>query len=298
MKRAEAAKISLGWGHQASALASPSESLKAACPHAVFLQISNFSRCSPKGGLNSIFMNVEKVFLKAEWRYLAMLNYEIDPAVLAPRVPTGTELDKWNDKTFVSIVGFLFLKTKVLGIPVPLHQDFEEVNLRFYVRRCVEEEWRRGVVFVKEIVPRWAIAAMARKCYGENYVALPMHHQITLRDGQLATEASVEYSWRMAGKWDRLGVRMSGEPSVVRPGSEEEFITEHYWGYSVQPGGDCVEYRVEHPSWRVWQVAQAALECEVEKLYGEEFCQSLNSEPSSAFLAEGSAVSVYRGRSL
>ena len=79
--------------------------------------------------------DVAKVFLTAEWRYLAMLNYEIEPAVLAPFVPQGTELDSFDGKTFVSIVAFLFLDTRIGGIPIPFHRNFEEVNLRFYVRR-------------------------------------------------------------------------------------------------------------------------------------------------------------------
>ena len=74
-------------------------------------------------------------FLTARWRYLAMLNYEVPPEALAPLVPAGTELDSWQGKTFVSVVGFLFLDTRVLGIAIPGHRDFEEVNLRFYVRR-------------------------------------------------------------------------------------------------------------------------------------------------------------------
>ncbi len=74
-------------------------------------------------------------FLTAEWRHLAMLNYEIDPVILRPFVPSGTELDSWNGKTYVSIVGFLFLKTRVRGLAIPFHQNFEEINLRFYVRR-------------------------------------------------------------------------------------------------------------------------------------------------------------------
>ena len=114
-----------------------------------------------------------KPFLTAEWRYVAMLNYEIDPAILHTYLPRRTELDSWNGKTFVSMVGFLFLKTRVLGLPIPFHQNFEEINLRFYVRRKTEEGWRRGVVFIKEIVPRAAIALTARWLYNENYVALP-----------------------------------------------------------------------------------------------------------------------------
>ena len=112
-------------------------------------------------------------FLTANWRYLAILNYTVDPRLLAPFVPLGTEIDFENGETFLSVVGFLFLDTRLLGLPIPLYRDFEEVNLRFYVRRKSADTWRRGVVFIRELVPRRAIALIARACYGENYLAGP-----------------------------------------------------------------------------------------------------------------------------
>jgi uncharacterized protein YqjF (DUF2071 family) len=235
-------------------------------------------------------------FLTARWRYLAMLNYEVPPEILAPFVPRGTELDSWQGKTFVSIVGFLFLDTRVRGIAVPGHRDFEEVNLRFYVRRRAEDGWRRGVVFVKEIVPRLAIAATARLLYGEKYVALPMRHSIT--GDPAGGGLSVTYGWRHLGRWNGIGAVVSGEPKEALPGSEEEFITEHYWGYSSLRGGGTVEYRVEHPRWRVWPLQRPVLDCDVSGLYGERFAGPLSGEPSSAFLADGSEVAVYSGVSL
>lgn len=233
-------------------------------------------------------------FLTAEWRYLAMLNYEIEPVVLAPYVPPGVELDFWNGRTYVSMVGFLFLDTRVRGIAFPFHRDFTEVNLRFYVRRHSPQGWRRGVVFVKEIVPRWAIAALANWFYGEKYVALRMQHAMELASGHLPEGGLVEYAWRFSGEWNRLGVRITGEPRPAAPGSEAEFITEHYWGYAARPGG-TVEYRVEHPSWRLWQVGEAYLDCDAARLYGPQFAECLQSPPTSAFLAEGSEVAVYPG---
>lgn len=230
-------------------------------------------------------------FLTAEWRFLAMLNYEIEPAVLQPHVPRGTELDSWQGKTFASVVGFLFLKTRVLGLPIPFHTDFEEVNLRFYVRRRGEEGWRRGVVFIKEIVPKTAIATMARLVYNENYVAMPMRHTIE----QAATQLTVAYGWRLGNVWNELSVKTQGKAQPLVSGSEEEFITEHYWGYAAQKDGGCVEYRVEHPPWRVWSVAECELVCDVERLYGAPFIEPLQARPSSAFLAEGSPVAVRRG---
>ena len=233
-------------------------------------------------------------FLTAAWRYLAMLNYEVDPALLAHHVPNGTELDSWNGRTYVSMVGFLFLDTRLLGIPIPLHRNFEEVNLRFYVRRKGPEGWRRGVVFIREIVPRIAIATIARVVYNENYVAMPMRHRIDERDGTLADGGTVEYGWRLHGEWNTLGVSTIGEAAPLVTGSEEEFITEHYWGYAAQRDGGCVEYRVEHPSWRIWQVAGARLRCDVERLYGAEFAGALGAAPTSAFLADGSPIVVRR----
>jgi uncharacterized protein YqjF (DUF2071 family) len=235
-------------------------------------------------------------FLTAEWRWLAMLNYAVDPDLLRPRVPPGTELDAWNDVTYVSVVGFLFLHTRVFGIPFPGHRNFEEVNLRFYVRRKGPEGWRRGVVFVREIVPRRAVAFAARALYGEPYVALPMRHHTGFdpRRYTLGQDAEVEYGWRVPSGWNGLRCAVTGEAAPLRTGSEEEFITEHYWGYTARRGGSA-EYRVEHPPWNVWQVRESALECDVERLYGPEFVEPLGTAPRSAFVAEGSGVRVLTG---
>jgi uncharacterized protein len=241
-------------------------------------------------------MGSNGVFLTAEWRHLAMLNFEVDPALLLPLVPAGTQLDRWDGKVFVSLVGFRFLKTRLRGfLPIPLHSNFDEVNLRFYVRREVGGEVRRGVVFVREIVPRWAIAFVARTFYNENYTALPMEHEIRTLS---VRDQKVDYRWRSGKAWSGISVETDGDPEKPTDGSIEQFITEHYWGYAVQRDGGCVEYRVAHPSWKVWQVRHSAFEGDAEKTYGKEFAAVLRGTRHSAFLAEGSAVCVMRGRLL
>lgn len=234
-------------------------------------------------------------FLTARWVHLAMLNYEVDPALLGKLVPPGTDLDTFAGRTFVSMVGFQFLDTRVLGVPIPFHRNFDEVNLRFYVRRVAGEGIRRGVVFVKEIVPRAAIAWVARRVYNENYVALAMEHEDEVGH---AAEPRVAYRWRYLGQSHHLAVRVGGSSYLPDEASEESFITEHYWGYARQRDGTTLEYRVEHPRWGVWRASQAELDCDVAGLYGAEFAPYLSRPPSSAFLAEGSAVTVRRGRPL
>lgn len=154
-------------------------------------------------------------FLSAEWRHLLMLNFEIDPSVLRPLVPRGTELDAWQGKTLVSLVGFLFLDTRVLGIRVPFHRTFEEINLRFYVRRDAAGESRRGVVFVKEIVPKPAVALVARWRYNENYVAHPMDSRVELPCPSTEMRGSVEYAWRVGA--DRYSLRAGICGEAVQP---------------------------------------------------------------------------------
>jgi uncharacterized protein YqjF (DUF2071 family) len=217
-----------------------------------------------------------------------MLNYAVDARLLSSKVPAGTELDSFGGQTFISLVGFQFLSTKVLRLAVPFHRNFDEVNLRFYVRRQVGGQVLRGVVFIREIVPRRAIAHIARLVYNENYVRLPMTHRIE--------EGRAEYRWRVRGDWNRLFVEASGAGAVPANETCDQFITEHYWGYAKQRDGGTVEYEVEHPAWRVWTAHQAGFEGDMTSLYGEEFGRVLKRPPDSALLAEGSPVTVYAGR--
>jgi uncharacterized protein YqjF (DUF2071 family) len=231
--------------------------------------------------------------LTAEWRHLVMLNYEVDPGVLHPLVPRGTELDTWSGRTFVSVVGFLFARTRVLGLRVPFHRTFEEVNLRFYVRRTVDGKVRRAVTFIKEIVPRSIVARVARFVYNEPYVAVPMRHEYGDL-GDTGAPDSIAYAWRPASGWCSMRVKPVGRGRVAAPGSEEEFITEHYWGYTRQRDGSTIEYRVAHPPWRVWSVAEPVVTGDFASVYGRAFRAALSARPSSAFVADGSAVVVGR----
>jgi len=219
-----------------------------------------------------------------------MLNYVASEELLAPLVPAGVELDRWRGTLYVSAVGFLFRDTRVLGVPVPAHRTFPEVNLRFYVRREADDETRRGVVFVRELVPRRAIALVARVLYNEPYRALPMRYAI-VADG-LRGSTMREYAWRASTEWTRLSARTIGPSRILEAESEEEFITEHYWGYTRQRDGGTVEYRVSHPRWNVWTATDARLDGDLALVYGDAFARVLNGPPRSAFVADGSPVVV------
>jgi uncharacterized protein YqjF (DUF2071 family) len=242
-----------------------------------------------------------KPFLTAEWRHLALLQYEVDRALLEPLVPLGTELDLWHGRSLVSVVGFRFLNTRLLDVTVPFHHDFDEVNLRFYVCRSLPAEAgpvRRAVVFIRELVPRRAIALVARWCYNEPYLAVPMRHTIDMDRALAGAPGRVAYEWRLRGRWQSLEAETEGSPAPLVPGSEAEFITEHYWGYTWQRDGSCLQYEVRHPPWRVWAVSRAELDCDAATLFGPGFADVLSRTPYSAFVADGSPVSVFRGRGL
>ncbi len=235
-------------------------------------------------------------FLTAEWRHLAMLNYLVDPALLQPLVPAGTELDDWHGNTYVSLVGFLFLQTRVCGIRIPFHRNFEEINLRFYVRRREGHEIRRGVVFIKEIVPRPAIALTARLFYGEHYVSTHMAHR--LYPEPTGETLATSYSWWMRGRENKVSVTAIGPVAVAAPGSEAEYITEHYWGYVQRTNGTTTEYQVHHPRWRMRDATSPSVEGDMTGTYGPAWGIILHAPPVSAFLVEGSSVEVSWGTTL
>ncbi|WP_341225375.1 DUF2071 domain-containing protein [uncultured Arcticibacterium sp.] len=227
-------------------------------------------------------------FLKAEWRKLAMANYAIDKAYLTEYVPFGTELDLWDGKCYASLVGFVFKNTRLLGVKVPYHIDFEEVNLRFYVKRFENGKWKRGVVFIKEIVPKRALTFIANTFYNENYETLPMSHKWSENEDTRI----VEYNWTKFGKENSFQVTTNRESLEIVSGSETEFITEHYWGYAKVNKEKSNEYEVTHPKWKAYKVKDYKIDIDFGTVYGREFDFLNAKKPNSVMLAEGSEITV------
>jgi len=237
----------------------------------------------------------KRKFMEARWENLLMLNYEVPPEILEPYLPPYTVLDLWQGKALVSMVGFEFLETKVIGVKWPFHVDFEEVNLRFYVKYFDGTEWKRGAVFISEIVPKSMIVLIANNLYKEHYRALPMRHsQIPAGNDHI----DVAYEWKLKGTWNKLGATISNQFEDIKPGSPEEFIFEHYWGYNKLTALSTMQYQVEHISWQVAEVTNPVFDGDIAALYGEAFVPFLSVKPYSAFFANGSAINVRIGEKI
>ncbi|WP_343532464.1 DUF2071 domain-containing protein [Pedobacter sp.] len=233
------------------------------------------------------------VFLSAEWRKLALANYEVDQKILQKYLPPFTELDDWQGKYYVSLVGFMFMDTKLKGFGIPFHINFEEVNLRFYVKYNENGTWKRGVVFIKEIVPKPAITFVANTIYKENYQTLPMKHKWVLNEQELL----VEYLWKTKN-WNKFSVITHPISEAMEIGSKEEFITEHFWGYTKIGPNLTSEYQVEHPRWEVYPVKEYDIKVDFGANYGNDFNFLNQAQPASVMLAEGSPINVLKGNKI
>ena len=227
-------------------------------------------------------------FLTAEWNDLALINYEVDPNILEKYVPAGTELDFFKGKCYLSLIGFMFENVKVLCISVPFHTDFEEVNLRFYVKRFENGIWKRGAVFIKEIVPKHAITIVANTLYKEHYETMKMRHNIVSNE----ISKSFHYEWLKNDKWNSIFVNTQNIPTDIAIGSEAEFITEHYFGYTKYNKSKTIEYEVTHPRWQELQVIDYAIDVDFQNIYGIDFSFLQDLKPASAFLAIGSKITI------
>lgn len=232
-------------------------------------------------------------FLKAQWKNLALINYEVEAKLLEKYIPNGTEIDFYNGKCYLSLVGFLFQNTKVLGCKVPFHINFEEVNLRFYVKRFENGEWKRGVVFIKEIVPKTMITFVANTFYKEHYQTLPMKHSIT----NSKESADYVYQWKSSNRWNTILLETENNPLEIEEKTTAEFITEHYFGYT-KVGTSTFEYEVKHPRWQQLGVTQTVIDVDFKSTYGNEFAFLNDQNPSFSLLAIGSEISVENKRKI
>ncbi|MDV6170083.1 DUF2071 domain-containing protein [Flavobacterium sp. DG1-102-2] len=236
----------------------------------------------------------KRTFLDAQWRKLIMMNYAVDPELLKPYLPFETELDLWNGTCYVSLVGFMFKETKMLKMRIPFHVNFEEINLRFYVKYKDTDGYKRGVVFIKEIVPMPSLTMVANALYKENYETLPTRHLWEEKDDSL----TVKYIWKKDGRWNIIKTVSESKPVDITEGSEEEFITEHFWGYTRINENVTSEYEVVHPRWQVYSIKDHSIRVNFKSTYGPDFAFMQNLKPVSVYLAEGSEILVKQGRKI
>lgn len=227
-------------------------------------------------------------FLRAKWKNLVMANYAVDPALLEPFLPAGTTLDFYQGKTYVSLVGFLFAKTRIFGIPVPRFGTFEEINLRFYVVRKEGNVKKRGVVFINETVPYKSVAWVANFLYKEHYSVMETRHYWEKN----TRNRLVEYYWENKGNWNSMKIESEIRSRNMTIGSLEEFIFEHYYGYTKISDKLSESYEVVHPRWSVFDVRNFKIDCDFAAMYGPQFAYLSAEVPSSVMLARGSEVSV------
>lgn len=232
---------------------------------------------------------MKNVFMTASWNHLIMANYAVDPELLRPYLPGKTELDSFDGEYYVSLVGFLFDDVRLRGWRIPFHTRFPEVNLRFYVRYKENGIWKRGVVFISEIVPKPAISWVANTIYKEHYSTMPVKQQFSKQADQL----TVGYTWKKKEVEHHLYVKADPVARPLAATGFEEFITEHFWGYSGKPGGKTVEYQVAHPRWNIFPLREHRVQCDFGQLYGSGFAFLNQQAPVSVFLAEGSPVQIF-----
>jgi uncharacterized protein YqjF (DUF2071 family) len=235
---------------------------------------------------------MRKTFLTAKWENLVMANYEVDPAVLKPYLPKGVELDYFKYKTYVSLVGFLFKKTSLFGIPIPFFGSFEEINLRFYVRRLDGNKVKKGVVFINETVPFKIVALLANKLYKEHYISIPTKNNIRITD-----KKEIKYEWKTEKKWNSISIHSDTQQYEIEPSTIEEFIFERYYGFTKLNHYSTQEYKIFHPKWVTNKIQENTITCDFGKMYGDAFSNLTNQKPDSVILAEGSEVAVNWQRS-
>ena len=230
---------------------------------------------------------VDNGLITLDWQHLLTATWAVHPSLLAPMVPARAILDLWNGDALLSLVGMRAVNVRVSGLPVPLHQDFDQISMRFCVRREVAGETRRGLVFVKQIVPSASMTLVDRLLYHANYVNAPTRHDI-----EPGEQGWTSYEWLVGERWNRFSAVRAGAAVAPAEQSIEEFISHRPWAYSRQADGSTLESCAEHPRWEVWPAQEMLLDCDVAPLFGVEYVPVFASQPIATFVAVGSTVAL------
>lgn len=234
-------------------------------------------------------MSTEKIFLTARWENLVIISYKISPDLLQPHMPKGFEPDTIDGNAFVSVVAFVFADTKVKGIKVPFNVNFPEINLRFYVKN----NEKRGVVFIREFVPKIFIPVIANTFYNENYRYIPMESKVSI-NGIIKLNHTIELN----NKSYSITAEAENKPYTPATNSTEHFFKEHEWGFGITKKNETMIYKVEHPVWEVYPLIKFEHTFNFAEIYGHEW-ESLDSEkPYNIAFAKGSPVKVFHGHLL
>ena len=222
--------------------------------------------------------------LSAQWRDLVLISWRADDAALTPLLPHGLELDRWHGDAYVSLVGMRFARVRLFGVPAPPFA-YDEINLRFYVRRKVANgDPMPGVVFIRQIVPHRMTALAAQMIYGEPFVRSPI--------SRIDEAGRLGYRWRQGGIRNEFAVHPAETVDYAEPDSLEDFLTTRHWGYNGKPTGPTTTYHVQRPAWKVGVARPLSMDCDLEPLAGGAIAKITGGEPTSALFAGGSRAAV------
>ena len=114
------------------------------------------------------------------------------------------------------------------------------------MKRLNGTELKRGVVFISEVVPHKIVSFLANKLYKEHYSTAKMASSILVEN----EIKQIKYTWQSQSQMYSIDTSFFDKQDDIEPNSLEEFIYEHYYGFTKVSARETWEYKVNHPRWQ------------------------------------------------
>ena len=235
-----------------------------------------------------------KTLYAAEWREIVVINFEIDPKLLRNFIPPKTELDFFNETSFVTLMARACKNVKPYGWPIVFAKSIDQILLRFYVKRKVGDTWRRGVCLIRDYLPKRKASFFLNWMFKHSFTQVPIKRTSSNFESGLPTQLpTVEYQWTTGDYVNHIKVNARSQMRQQEQETKESFVLDHHYGYTVKEG-KTYEYYVEYSPWAMWDAQSGSFDCDTENVFGRPFVRALKQRPASVFLARGSDVIIYR----
>mgnify|MGYP002389407265 CR=1 FL=1 len=200
-----------------------------------------------------------RVVMRQKWRSLLFLHWPVDPQAVQPLLPSGLEVECFNNLAYVGLVCFTMRGIRPLGCPaVRGLSAFHETNVRTYVRYQNRDP---GVWFFSLDAANRLAVRLARKWFHLPYYDARMFLE---REHSSAVGETSSILYSAVRRWpgfDRASYQIRAQPTgpiaPARPETLDHFLIERYRLYAKTPRALC-SGMVRHPPYLV-QVAEVPL---------------------------------------
>ncbi len=220
-----------------------------------------------------------KLLLVADWNYMFVRSFLVEPKLLQDKLNPLLDLTLFNGKALVQIVGRAIENTKIKGLAISPIKFFD-----FNLQVKVKKDEKDGFILVKQIVPKYCVANFISRLFYAKAETLPMEEKKIIENDKMIIQQSI---WKDK-ELSEIQIVAEANPTPIESpfgNSRNKFVFSEENGFQ--------EFSIETEHWNSFNIEKSTFNLNHEKLYGKEWEFLKDAEFLETKLYQGSYLKVF-----